>query len=100
MLTSSRSFLVMALAAAAAAVASLATTSNAYSVSPKKIASIDTSSSAAVVDRRTAFCNALGAAATVGAGVLLSSPTPALASGGATAGKYTYVVVDYIQVIV
>lgn len=67
----------------------LASTSEAYSVSPKQSVSVDTTASSSPVDRRAAFKNFMGAA--VGAGVLLSSSSPALASGGATAGKYTYV---------
>lgn len=69
----------------------LVSTSRAFSVTPKKTATANSNNHemTAAVDRRTAVANFLGTAA-VGAGVLLlSSPTPALASGGATAGKYT-----------
>ena len=66
----------------------LASTSHAYSVSPSKDA-VDKlfSSSTAPLNRRSAFQIFVSAAA--GSGAILSSSTPALASGGATAGKYT-----------
>lgn len=54
-------------------------TTLAFSASPKRTISTD-----AAVDRRNAL-----ASLTIGAGVLLSGASPAFASGGATAGKYT-----------
>jgi len=80
-----RAFLLAALLV----LTTLTSSTQAYSVSPKKtVAVVDTVAyTSSPVDRRTAFTNFLGAAA--GAGVLLSSSSPALASGGATAGKYT-----------
>jgi hypothetical protein len=57
-------------------------TTQAYSVRPA-VTSVVTVHSSSSVDRRTAFANVLATA-----GVLLSS-SPAFASGGATAGKYT-----------
>jgi hypothetical protein len=74
---------------AAIVFATFTCTTDSYSVTPKQTTAVHTVIPASPVDRRTAFKNFMGAAA--GAGVLLSSSTPALASGGATAGKYTYV---------
>lgn len=58
-------------------------TTQAYSVRPAATSAVTVHSSSSKVDRRTVFANVLATA-----GVLLSS-SPAFASGGATAGKYT-----------
>jgi hypothetical protein len=70
----------------AAALLLLSTSSQAYSVSQSKMKPRDKNQ---VLNRRTAVAKFLSVSTAVGAGVLLSSSSPAEASGGATAGKYT-----------
>ena len=72
---------VMMMASLVLVVSFLSSSTLAYSVSPQKTS----------VNRREAIGKFVGAT-TAGGAVLLSSSSPALASGGATAGKYTCVV--------